>query len=100
MRLLYLSDCPHWAEAERRLREALHETGHPNEPVELVEIPSTSWSRPAGYHGSPTILIDGVDPFPHDHGAAGPACRPYTTPVGVADLPSTAQLATALAIHL
>lgn len=100
VQLLYLQGCPHWAEAEARLREALRETGHRTEGVELIRVTDDQQAQQLGFHGSPTILVNGIDPFPFEPGATGQACRLYRTPQGMAGVPSTSQLATALATHL
>ena len=47
------------------------------------------------FHGSPTILVDGSDPFPAS-GPPGLACRIYDTPDGPAGTPSEDQLRAAL----
>lgn len=100
VQLLYLQGCPHRAEAEARLREALRETGHPNEGVEVIRVDNQVQARRLGFHGSPTILVNGVDPFPIRDATSSQACRLYLTPQGTAGTPSTSQLATALATHL
>jgi hypothetical protein len=48
------------------------------------------------FHGSPTIIVDGHDPFP-TAGQPGLACRIYQTPAGPAGAPTVEQLRSALA---
>jgi len=45
-----------------------------------------------GFTGSPTILIDGVDPFAEPGRPAGLACRMYRTATGLAGTPDPADL--------
>ncbi|MFI1421082.1 hypothetical protein ACH4VX_24530 [Streptomyces sp. NPDC020731] len=50
-----------------------------------------------GFTGSPTILVDGQDPFTEPDHAAGLTCRVYRIPDGLAGLPATDQLRQVLA---
>lgn len=49
-----------------------------------------------GFHGSPSILIDGADPFGAGDAPVGLACRRYLTPHGSAGAPTTEQLRAAI----
>jgi hypothetical protein len=91
--LVHLDDCPHWHEAATRLDEAMRTSGHDPARVRHRSFPTTS--APAGFPGSPTILIDGRDPFPTTT-PAGPTCRRYRTEHGVDVAPSLDQLTEAL----
>src|SRR5699024_5336838 len=51
-----------------------------------------------GFNGSPTILIDGTDPFAEDGAPAGLACRVFRTLDGRSGPPTGEQLRTALAV--
>ncbi len=63
VRLLYFADCPHWRLAEARLRAALAGLEDTGSAVthELVETPEQA--ERTGFRGSPTILVDGLDPL-------------------------------------
>lgn len=100
IRLLYSDDCPNWTEARSRLRRALDETGHPEEPVECVRVTTEAEAQALSFKGSPTILIDGADPFPATSEGTGLSCRIYRTPQGFAGAPTTSQLASAIATLL
>ncbi|WP_326625188.1 MULTISPECIES: hypothetical protein [unclassified Streptomyces] len=50
-----------------------------------------------GFTGSPTVLIDGEDPFAEAGRTQGMACRLYRTPEGLDGAPSVGQLHQALA---
>ena len=48
------------------------------------------------HRGSPTVLVDGVDPFGDDAGAVGLSCRLYRTDAGLVGAPTVDQLVSAL----
>ncbi|WP_435060120.1 hypothetical protein [Streptomyces sp. bgisy060] len=50
----------------------------------------------SGFTGSPTILIDGHDPFAEPGAVPSLACRIYRTPNGPAGAPDIDQLSQAL----
>jgi hypothetical protein len=66
--LLTVPDCPNAAAFEERLAAAL--AGRTGVVVRRHEIIDDRAAAEAGMHGSPTLLIDGVDPF------AGPGQPP------------------------
>ena len=45
-----------------------------------------------GFHGSPSILVDGVDVFAEPGAGVGLSCRIYRTPEGLAGAPTLDQL--------
>jgi len=93
--LQYFDGCPNWQVAEERLREALRNVGDAHEVVhQLVADPDDA--ERVGLRGSPTILIDGHDPFTDDAEPVGFACRIYRTEAGTEHAPSVAQLERAL----
>lgn len=93
--LLYFDDCPNWKVTEERLvaitaeRTDLTVTRHVVDTVEEAER--------VGFHGSPSILVDGVDVFVEAHAGVGLSCRVYRTPDGLAGAPTMEQLRAALA---
>lgn len=91
--LQYFEGCPNWKVADGRLRplaEALGiEIGY-----RLVSTPEEA--EIARFRGSPTILIDGCDPFASGDEPVGLSCRVYQTPDGPAGSPTIGQLADAL----
>ena len=94
--LIYDSDCPHWPLARDRLNEAIRISGVGSIAVRLIESSHTHHDAAATAHGSPTILIDGVDPFPTDRRGSSGHCRLYTTACGFEGAPSVDQLVEAL----
>ncbi|MGI8793757.1 MAG: thioredoxin family protein [Acidimicrobiales bacterium] len=91
--LLYFDDCPNWTTADSYLT-ALAETGG-FEVVHRV-ISTAAEAEAAQFRGSPTILVDGRDPFALGNEPFGLSCRIYQTPDGPAGSPTLAQLAEAL----
>lgn len=87
--LLYFEDCPNWKLADRCLRALASERGF---EVEHRLIAGAMEAEQAEFRGSPTILIDGCDPFPTDGEPSGLACRVYLTPDGPAGSPTEDQL--------
>lgn len=88
--ILYVTGCPNLAAARARVREALQDAGV-SAVVEEVEIITQADAHQFGMHGSPTILIDGHDPF---RLADEPslACRLYRTADTVEGAPTVAEL--------
>ena len=91
--VLYFEGCPHWQTAFDRLATLLRELG--------FELRHRCVSTPAeaerlGFTGSPTIKVDGVDPFAASTMRVGFACRFYHTPEGPAGVPTTQQLREAI----
>ncbi len=72
--LLHVADCPNLAVASERIDIALDRVGVAAS-VSEVNVTTPEEAERAGMSGSPTILVDGVDPF----GGAGAslACRLY-----------------------
>ncbi|HSN06873.1 MAG TPA: thioredoxin family protein [Candidatus Angelobacter sp.] len=96
--VLYVEDCPSWRVADRRLAEALRAVGLGGVVVDRRLVTSDEEARRTGFSGSPTILLDGVDPF-HEGAddAVGLSCRLYRTPSGLAGSPTLDQLVEVLA---
>ncbi|MFF0474937.1 thioredoxin family protein [Streptomyces sp. NPDC004284] len=90
--LLYIADCPGWALARKRLDEALAAVGRSDSVVRLRVVETDEEARALGFPGSPTILLDGYDPFPSATRTDGLTCRVYATPDGLAGAPTVAQL--------
>ncbi len=92
--LLYFEGCPNWKLAEDRLvtiaagRSDIRLTRH------LVDTPEEA--ERVGFHGSPSILVDGVDLFADPGSEVGLSCRRYATPDGYEGAPTLAQLRAAL----
>jgi hypothetical protein len=88
--------CPHWSLAADRVRDALGRVGIGDQDVELERVDGPVEAAAVGFHGSPTILIDGTDPFSDETTPGGFACRVYQTESGPQGAPSVGQLVAAL----
>jgi len=93
--LRYFDACPNWEIALDRIGEALESTDLRAE-INLEEVTAADAQR-LRFVGSPTILIDGIDPFQTEDASFGLSCRVYPTERGLEGSPSVAQLATVLA---
>jgi hypothetical protein len=94
--LLTVSACPNAAAFEERLAAAL--AGHPPVVVRRREVADEREAAEAGMHGSPTLLIDGVDPFAPPGQAPSMSCRLYRDAAGhLAGAPPVEALRQALA---
>ena len=94
--LLYFDGCPTYRSTEEDLRRVLVEEGVEAE-VELVKVNSDEEARRLRFAGSPTLRIDGRDPFPiSERGERGLACRVYATPEGMKGTPTAAMIREAL----
>jgi hypothetical protein len=90
--LRYFDGCPNWRVAEERLLEALGEPGGPEATISYERVETPEDAGRLGFRGSPTLLVDGDDPFAEDDAPVGLACRIYRTEEGPQGAPSIAQL--------
>ena len=88
----YFDGCPSWRTVDERLRSVLDAAGR-TEAITYVRVETNEDAQRLQFHGSPTILIDGRDPFDVQGMCVGLTCRLYQTPVGLAGSPTTEQLA-------
>jgi hypothetical protein len=93
--LLYFDGCPNWQETEQRLREAMVTAGC-DVPVEHVHVTTAEQAERLSFRGSPTVLVDGVDPFADPDDPVGLSCRVFRTPEGLRGAPTVQQLVEAL----
>jgi len=91
IQLLYFDECPNWQVADERLRDALAAMGSTTQ-VERVLVSTAEEAEAWGFHGSPSILVDGEDPFAEPDAPVGLSCRLYRGPAGVSGSPTTEQL--------
>jgi hypothetical protein len=95
--ILHVTDCPNLDRARMNVRAALDATGL-TATVRAVEIATAEAAVEAGMHGSPTILIDGVDAFAATDDVASMSCRLYAAADGrTGGTPTVEQLTAALA---
>ncbi len=95
--LQYFDDCPSWKEAAAHLDALAAET--PGLVVSRQRVETVEEAERLNFRGSPSILIDGIDPFAPDDAPVGLACRVYPTPNGPAGSPTLEQIRTAIIGH-
>ena len=93
--LQYFDGCPNWQTTYRLLLALQAEAGF---ALALHRIGSGDEAQAAGFRGSPTVLIDGRDPFATPDAPVGLACRIYRTPAGPSGSPTAGQLRGALGL--
>lgn len=82
----YSAGCPNRDLALSRVRDAL---GGRDVPVILEQVDDPDEVE---FQGSPTIVVDGRDPFAGTDGGAALSCRLYRTEDGLEGAPSVDQL--------
>lgn len=88
--LQYFDGCPNWETTDQVLSELAAEGWDITLEQELIDSYETATER--GFSGSPTVLVNGVDPFADDAAPPGLSCRIYQTETGPAGSPSIHQL--------
>jgi hypothetical protein len=78
--VLAVPDCPNAPVLEERLAEAL--VGRPAVPVVRQLITDAAQAARSGMHGSPTLLVNGADPFAAPGTQPALACRMYQSENG------------------
>jgi hypothetical protein len=78
--LLTVPDCPNAARFDERL--AVARADHPDAVVRRREVADEREAVRAGMRGSPTLLINGLDPFAAPGQVPGLACRLYRDAAG------------------
>jgi hypothetical protein len=94
--LLVVPGCPNTEPAAARLRHALDELGLNDLMFQTLVITDHAGAEAAHFTGSPTILIDGHDPFAEPDRTPALTCRLYRTPDGLAGVPTADQVRQAL----
>ncbi|WP_406382842.1 hypothetical protein [Streptomyces sp. NBC_01618] len=95
--VVVVKECPNEELAAGRLRQALEASGLQEADVVTRVVTDQAEAERIGFTGSPTILIDGEDPFAEAGQAQGMTCRLYRTPEGLDGAPGISQLQQALA---
>jgi hypothetical protein len=91
--LLYFDGCPNSEVTYRRLETLADELELELEPRQVA---TPEDADRLGFRGSPTVLVDGHDPFASGAEPVGLACRVYPTDAGLAGAPTEQQLREAL----
>lgn len=87
--LLYFDGCPNWEGTWLQLETLSSEFGF---ALERCEVDTPEVAERLAFHGSPTVLIDGRDPFATGVEPVGLSCRVYGTDTGLAGAPNEQQL--------
>lgn len=95
--LVYFEGCPHADTAYEQLTDAT--AGRPDIRLTRRLVATPDEAERHQLHGSPTILIDGLDPFAEPDAPATWACRIYDTETGRAGSPSPTMIRDAIASH-
>ncbi len=96
--LQYFDSCPNWKVTEGRVKSIIEEHGL-DVDLEYQQIETPEDAEQYQFAGSPTLLIDGLDPFGSgDLAPVGLACRTYMTDAGPSASPSVEQLEEALGV--
>jgi hypothetical protein len=90
--LLFVDGCPNWQVTDARLCEALARTGRDDVRVQHRLISTPEQAEDVDFRGSPSVLVDGRDPFATTGAAVGLSCRIYRTEAGPAGAPTVEQL--------
>jgi hypothetical protein len=96
VQLLVVADCPNEGPAGALLRRALDGVGLSAVKFSTRVIGSQQEAEQVGFLGSPTVLVDGRDPFAEPGRAAALACRLYPGESGPSGLPAPGPLRQAL----
>jgi hypothetical protein len=94
----FFDGCPSWQSARANLEVAAQRIGADIE-VDLQNVETAGDAERLGFTGSPTLLLDGTDPFAVPGTEPALACRVYATPNGLAGSPTVDQLVSVLAAH-
>ena len=95
VQVLFFEGCPHRKEAFDLLGGVLEEVGWSG-GVEPVIVDTPEGAEEWGFRGSPTFLLDGVDPFADPRSPVGLSCRVYSTSTGPAGVPDRKDLVRAV----
>lgn len=93
--LLVVPGCPHEAAASELIRAAVGSAGV-SASVTRTVIATEQEAVARGFVGSPTILVNGADPFAQPGQSIGLACRLYPTADGLRGAPELGELSGAI----
>lgn len=91
----YFEGCPNWRHLHATVDALLAELSV-DAMVELQRVETRDEALRLGFHGSPTLLVGGVDPFADEDAPVGLGCRVYRTESGFAGEPPDAEIRAAL----
>lgn len=92
--LQYFDGCPNWEVLDHRVAQVVD--GRADVRVAHQRVETVEDAARLGFHGSPTVLVNGVDPFAEEGAPVGLACRVFRTTAGLAGSPTVDQLREAI----
>jgi hypothetical protein len=92
----YFEGDPNWPTARDRVRDVLDGRGLEHIEIEMQRIETSAEAHEFRFRGSPTILVDGADPFDSEESGYGLMSRVYRTEDGIDGSPSKRQLLDAI----
>lgn len=92
--LQYFDGCPNWEVLDHRVAQVVD--GRSDVRVTRQRVETAEDAARLGFHGSPTVLVNGVDPFAEEGAPVGLACRVFRTTAGLAGSPTVDQLREAI----
>jgi hypothetical protein len=96
VKIVFFDGCPNWTFADKRLREALSLAGRGDVRVEHHRVGTPEEDEAVGFRGSPTVLVNGQDPFAEPDAPVGLSCRVYRADAGLTGAPTVEQMLTVL----
>ena len=93
--LLYFDGCPNHHATQELLEALLDEAGWDG-TIQLVNVDSPERAEELEFRGSPTVLINGDDPFLDADAPVGLSCRIYPTDEGYRGTPPEQALRAAI----
>ena len=94
--LLYFDGCPNHLDTRVLLNALLDEVGWDG-TIQMVNVDSPERATELEFRGSPTVLINGADPFLDTEAPFGLSCRIYPTDEGYRGTPPEEGLRVAIA---
>jgi hypothetical protein len=91
----YFDGCPNWKHLRSTVEMLMSELDI-DAVIELQPVETPEDAVTLRFRGSPTLLIDGIDPFVEDDAPFGLSCRVYQTETGVSGEPTYDQLRSVL----
>lgn len=94
--LLVIPDCPRADAARAQIHAALSDLCMHEATVRTTTVETLETAAQHGFSGSPTILVEGRDPFVDAETSPALACRVYRTDGGLSGIPALRDVRRAL----
>jgi len=93
---LSFDGCPNAMIARQRLAEAFDRLGLDPSVITYATVDTPEEAQRLAFRGSPSILINGTDPFADNDSPVGLSCRIHRTDAGTEGAPSVDELTAVL----